>query len=84
MTKRVCFNLEAAKRQAGVKARVMDVDHPTNKLPACAWCKKKPLEIQWEFVQEGMWWSDFILICYCPKCKRSTIIVYQSEEETHE
>lgn len=85
MGKRVIFNLEAAKRQAGTKARVMEVEHMPSKLPACAWCRKKGIRVQWEFIQEGMWWSDFLLICYCAKCKKSTIVCYQSEEEpTHE
>lgn len=84
MAKRYVFNLEAAKRQAGARARIMEVSHPQRKLPPCSWCKKRGLNVTLEYVQEGMWWSDFLIIAVCEKCDRATIIVYQSEEEQHE
>lgn len=83
MAKRVVFNLEAAKRTAGVKATIVDVDHPTKKLPPCAHCRKKKLAVQIEYVQEGMWWSDFLIICTCKVCGKATIFVHQSEDESN-
>jgi hypothetical protein len=84
MGKRTVFNLEAAKRQSGTKAQVMEVEYPTSKLPACSWCKKKKLRLQWEYIQQGLWYDDFMLICYCKSCFRTTIIIYQSKEEENE
>lgn len=81
MPKRVIFNLERAKRQAGAKARVMEVEHSAKKLPPCAHCHKKKLWVSCEYVQEGIWWSDFLLICHCKACLKPTVIVYQSEAE---
>lgn len=84
MNKRYVFNLAAAKRQAGAKARVLEVDHGAQKLPACAHCHKKKLFVQIEYVQEAIWWADFLLICQCKSCHKPTVIIYQSEDESNE
>jgi hypothetical protein len=81
MTKRTVFNLAAAKRQSGTKAQILEVDYPEKRLPPCSWCRKKKLKLRWEYIQEGIWWDDFLLICVCMSCMRATVIVYQSEED---
>lgn len=83
MAKRVVFNMAAAKRQAGAKAQVVDVDHMTSKLPPCSWCRKKKLFVLIEYVQDGLWWSDFLLIAKCKNCGKCTIFTHQSEDESN-
>jgi len=84
MAKRVVFNLAHAKRAVGVGARVLEVEHPPRKLPPCHHCGKKHLYVNAEYVQEGMFQTDFMLVLYCKTCARPTILVYTSEVEGNE
>ena len=83
MAKRVVFNMVAAKRAAGAKAQVVVVEHVTNQLPACSWCRKKKLYVLIEYVQVGIWWSDFLIIAKCKACQKCTIFSHQSEDESN-
>lgn len=83
MARRVVFNMAAAKRQAGAQAQVIEVEHVTNKLPVCSWCRKKKLAVILEYIQEGIWWSDFLIIAKCKACSRCTIFTHQSEDESN-
>lgn len=83
MAKRVVFNLAHAKRAVGVGAKVLEVEHPPRRLPPCHHCGKKQLYVSVEYVQEGMFQTDFVMVLYCKVCSRPTIMVYVSEDESN-
>ena len=83
MAKRLCFNMAAAKREAGAKAQIVEVSDARDRLNKCSWCRKKKLTLICEYVAEGIWWTDFLRIYKCANCGKATIFTHQSEDESN-
>lgn len=61
------------RRVLRVECKVIDVSTLEKPLPPCAFCNQKALKSVETVIQQGIWWDEFLTLCYCPKCETATV-----------
>lgn len=85
MAKNRTVAVKYKKRVLRVEAKVVDVAALEKPLPPCAWCNQKTLKAVETVIQQGIWWDEFLTMCFCSKCETATVFraQYGVEENEH-
>lgn len=74
MVKKTTVAVRFKKRVLRVEAKAVDAPcEPDVPNSHCARCGKQTLKLIEVVTQQGMWFTEYLWLCYCPKCEHATI-----------